>query len=249
MTGELRIGWPAALAGLAAFGTPLAAFAAVTSGISNPADGYNHLFAHVVADITVIGVIFGLGAAWLLWTYRAKSPDDVGSGPSLTIAQSIALALVPAVVFMADDFFLAANGWVLFKNQRTVPLNALEIQLTANQFYWDFDYGNGVTTSNEIKVPVGRPVVLRMTSNDVIHSFFIPDFRIKEEVVPGRKTYEWFIADKPGRTLATCAEFCGIGHPQMPAFIEAVPQAEFDAWMQSQTKHADAVPAAPASNS
>ena len=248
MTEKRGTRWAPVLAGLAAFAAPAAAFAAVTSGITNPAEGYNHLFAHVIADITVIGLVFGAGAAWLLWKYRAKSPDDVGSGPKLTTAQAIGLAVVPAVVFMADDFFLAANGWVLFKNQRTVPVGALEIQVTANQFYWDFDYGNGITSTNEIKVPVGKPVVLRMTSSDVIHSFFIPDFRIKEEVVPGRKTYEWFIAEKPGRTLATCAEYCGMGHPQMPAFIEAVPKADYDAWVASQ-KHAEIAPAAQAPNS
>lgn len=248
MTEKCAKRWPPVVAGLAAFMAPVAAFAAVTSGISDPAEGYNHLFAHVIADITVIGLVFGAGAAYLLWKYRATDPEAVGNGPKLTVGQAVALALIPAVVFMADDFFLAANGWVLFKNQRTVPVGALEIQLTANQFYWDFDYGNGVTATNEIKVPVGKPVVLRMISNDVIHSFFIPDFRIKEEVVPGRKTYEWFIAQKPGRTLATCAEYCGMGHPQMPAFIEAVPQAEFDAWMASQ-KHAAATSPVQAPNS
>ena len=247
MTGNKRIGWGSLFAALAALAAPAAALAS-DGKLPDPAADWNHLFGHVMVDILIIGVVFGGWAAYMLVKYRATAPGQIGQGPKLSVAQAIGLAVIPAVVFMADDFFLAANGWVLFKNQRTVPVGALEIQVTANQFYWDFDYGNGVTATNEIKVPVGTPVVLRMTSNDVIHSFFIPDFRIKEEVVPGRKTYEWFIAEKPGRTLATCAEYCGMGHPQMPAFIEAVPKADYDAWVASQ-KHAEIAPAAQAPNS
>ncbi len=248
MTGNKRIGWASALAGLAAFAAPAAALALDGGKVPDPAADWNHLFGHVMTDITIIGLVFGGWAVYMLVKYRATKPGQIGQGPKLTVAQAISLAVIPAVVFMADDFFLAANAWVLWNTQRTVPAGAIEIRLTANQFYWDFDYGNGVTTTNELKVPVGQPVVMRMTSNDVVHSFGIPDFRIKEDAVPGRKTFLWFVANKPGKTLATCGEYCGMGHPQMPAWIEAVPQADYDAWIKSQ-KHASAAPAAQAPNS
>jgi len=249
MTAKNRTRWVSVLGGLAALAAPAAALATEAGKVPNPAADWNHLFGHVLTDIIIIGVVFGLAAIYMLIKYRATSPVQVVQGPKLSVVQAISLAVIPAVVFMADDFFLAANGWVLWNTQRTVPAGAIEIKLTANQFYWDFEYANGATTTNEIKVPVGKPVVMRMTSNDVVHSFGIPDFRIKEDAVPGRKTFLWFVATQPGKTLATCGEYCGMGHPQMPAFIEAVPQAEFDAWYKSQGKHASAAPAALAPNS
>lgn len=244
MTANNRTRWASVLGVLAAFAAPAAAMATEAGKVPDPTGDWNHLFNHVMVDIAIIGVVFGLAAIFMLVKYRATSPGQQGQGPKLSAVQAIALAVIPAVVFMADDFFLAANGWVLWNTQRTVPAGAIEIRLTANQFYWDFEYANGATTTNELKVPVGKPVVMRMTSNDVVHSFGIPDFRIKEDAVPGRKTFLWFVAKEPGKTLATCGEYCGMGHPQMPAWIEAVPPAEFDAWYQSQGKHANAAPAA-----
>jgi len=252
MTGHTRTrhsfrGWISILAGLAAVAVPatvLASNAEVPSRpFRNPAVEWNHLWGHVLGDILVIGVVFTLGAIWMLWKYRAKSHDGVGSAPKLTKAQVLAWTLIPSALFMADDFYLAANGWVLWNTQRTVPAGALEVKLTGQMYYWEFDYGNGIVTTNELKVPVGRPVVLRMSAADVIHSFFIPDFRIKEDVLPGRKTFLWFVAEKPGTTKATCTEFCGVGHSQMPAEIQAVPPAEFDAWFKSKGKSASAAQA------
>jgi len=237
------------LGGIAALATPALALASGGVGgaakVPDPAGDWTHLFHEVVTDITVIGVVFGLAAIYMIWRYRAKSPDDVGHGPTLTTVQSVALALVPALLFMADDFLLAAKGWVLYNTQRTVPADALEVKVSASQFYWEFDYGNGIVTSNEMKVPVGRPVVLRLSATDVIHSFFIPAMRIKEDAVPGRKTYLWFVAREPGTIIATCAEYCGVGHPQMPANIEAIPADRFDAWIKSGGKQASAPDAAP----
>jgi cytochrome c oxidase subunit 2 len=237
MTENKRIGWASVLAGLAAFAAPVAAFAAEGAAkYPDPAADWNHLFKHVLADIIVIGVVFGLAAVYMLWKYRAKTPGQVGQGPKLSVVQAVGLAVIPAVVFMADDFYLAANGWVLFNTQRSVPAGALEVRVTAQQFFWDFDYGNGVTASNELTVPVGRPVVLRMTASDVVHSFGLPDFRIKEDAVPGRKTYLWFIAEAPGTHVINCGEYCGMGHAMMLGTVKAVPPVEFDAWVKSQTK-------------
>ena len=247
MTGNKRIGWGSLFAALAALAAPAAALAS-DGKLPDPAADWNHLFGHVMVDILIIGVVFGGWAAYMLVKYRATAPGQIGQGPKLSVAQAIGLAVIPAVVFMADDFFLAANAWVLWNTQRSVPAGALEIRMTANQFYWDFDFGNGVTATNEIKVPVGKPVVMRMTSSDVVHSFGIPDFRIKEDAVPGRKTFLWFVAQKPGRYLATCGEYCGMSHANMQAWIEAVPQADYDAWIKSQ-QHASAAPAAQAPNS
>jgi len=217
--------------------------AAAAGGFSSPATGWNELWHHVLVDLLVIGGIFAIAAVYMLWKYQAKNPGDVGTARPLTAAQALGFALIPSAIFMADDFFLAAKGWVLWNTQRTVPADAIEVKLTAQMYSWEFDYGNGLVVNSveaPIMVPVGRPVVMRMTSNDVIHSFFIPEFRIKEDVMPGRKTYLWFKAPAAGEYLATCTEYCGAGHSQMPAKIQAVEPAAFDAWVASKGKQAAA---------
>lgn len=198
--------------------------------IKDPAEGWEHLWSEVLIDITVIGVIFGVAAIYLLSKYRAKSPDEVGSGFKMSKAQMAAWALIPATVFMADDFYLAAKGWSLWNIQRQVPEGAMEIRVTGQQWFFEFEYENGVV-AEELRVPVGQPVVLRMTSKDVIHSFGLPDYQIKEDLMPGRITYLWFYPKEQRETVVTCVEFCGLDHAGMYTKVSALPRAEFDAWM------------------
>jgi heme/copper-type cytochrome/quinol oxidase subunit 2 len=109
----------------------------------------------------------------------------------------------------------AANGWVLWNTFRDVPANRIEVKLEAGMYSWDYTYPNGVRTQNELVVPAGKPVVLRMTSRDTLHSHYIPDFRVKEDSMPGRVTYLWFNPTKPGEHIVTCAEYCGVMHGYM----------------------------------
>lgn len=201
----------------------------------NPAVEWNHVWTEVLWDLWIIGIVFGIVAIWLLVKYRAKSPDAVGTAQPLNLDKALAWALVPAALFMADDFLLAAKGWSLWNIQRTVPANALEIKVSGNQWYFEYDYGQGVT-SDELIVPVGRPVVLRMTSNDVIHSFGLTEYRVKEDVMPGRITYLWFLPDKPLVSNVVCVEFCGNSHSQMTNPVKAVAKAEFDDWLTKKVE-------------
>jgi cytochrome c oxidase subunit 2 len=206
---------------------------------TTPHAQWDHLWGHVLLDLVVIGVIFGVAALWMMFRYRAKSPDEVGRGPKLTKAQAIGWALMPAAVFMADDFFLAAKGWSLFTVYRSIPADAMEVKVTGYQWYWEFDYGNGVVTQ-ELKIPVGKPVVLRMTSPDVIHALQLAEYRVKEDMMPGRVSYMWFVADKPAKSIATCTMYCGAAHARMFSEVAAVPAAEFHAWMETQVRQAQA---------
>ena len=203
---------------------------AAAAPIPNPAAEWNHVWTEVLWDLWIIGIVFAIVAVYLLVKYRAKSPDAVGTAAPLNLDKALAWALIPAALFMADDFLLAAKGWTLWNIQRTVPANALEIKVTGNQWYFEYDYGQGVTDT-ELMVPVGRPIVLRMTSNDVIHSFGLTEYRVKEDVMPGRITYLWFLPDKPLTTNVVCVEFCGTAHSQMSNAVKAVDKAEFEAWL------------------
>lgn len=227
----LGLGLPAALAE-----------AGAKVGMPDPAASWNHLWRDVLIDLCIIGGVFLAAGLYWVYKYRATRPGQVGDPIKLSKINAIGFAVVPAFLFMADDFYLAAKGWTVWNEYRDVPRNALEVKVTGSMWSWNFEYENGVETTfmvdtkegEGLVVPVGKPVVLRMTSTDVVHSFFLPEYRVKEDLMPGRVTYLWFQPKAAGETLATCAEYCGNRHSFMWSKVKAVPQAEFDAWLASK---------------
>jgi cytochrome c oxidase subunit 2 len=123
-------------------------------------------------------------------------------------------------------FYYGLTG---FSFLRKVPAGAMVVKVVARQWSWRFEYDNGFKTDKLI-VPVGRPVALRIVSEDVIHSFFVPAFRIKQDAVPGMTTKAWFAASEPGSYEVLCAEYCGLLHSQMRSSVEAVPADQFARW-------------------
>lgn len=198
--------------------------------------GWTHLFNEMLLDITVIGVIFAAVTIYFLIRYRRRYSGQEGSPPKLSVAAAVGWALIPAFIFMADDLYLAAEGWTLYNDYRTVPENAYEVKLEGAMWSWNFKYPEGVETINELRVPAGTPVVVRMTSRDVVHSFFLPDFKVKEDLMPGRVTYLWFYPKEPGEYLITCAEYCGVIHSSMKGTVIAMPQDEFNKWIEAEKK-------------
>jgi len=241
---------PAALAALAAAGPALAEkYIPTTDLIRDPAAGWNHLWNEVLTDITIMGVIFAVVLAILIFKYRRRPGVEGGGAPQLSTGAAIAWSVIPAFIFLADDFFVAANGWQLWNVQRTVPADRLEIKLESGMYSWDYTYPNGVHTQNELLVPAGKPVLLRMTSRDTIHNHYMPDFKIKEDSMPGRITYLWFYPQKPGKHLVTCNEYCGIMHSYMSGQVVVLPPEEYNAWYQKEgdkLKQAAAPAATPA---
>ena len=203
------------------------------NGHAVPYESWEKLWDTVMLDITVIGVIMAVLAVWMLIAFKAKSPDEVGTAKKLTTTQSIAFALIPASIFMADDFYLAANGWTVWNDYRRVPDNAMEVKVFAYQWYFEYEYDNG-TVTDELVLPHNVPVKLNMTSEDVIHNFGVPKFRVKEDVMPGRITYIYLNPVELGDTIVQCAEYCGLNHSEMYNAVRVVPQAEFDAWLDEQ---------------
>jgi len=197
----------------------------------NPAEEWDDLWGHVLIDLFIMGGIFAAAAIYMVFKFRAKSIDDVGTPVKLSTAQMWGWALIPAFIFMADDFYLAAKGWTVWNTYRRVPENALEVKVTGSMWSWEFQYDNG-STAEVLTVPVGRPIVLRMTSDDVVHSFFLPKYRVKEDLMPGRVTYLWFNPSEVGKTYVTCTEFCGAQHAEMNAEVNVVTEGEFNVWLK-----------------
>ncbi len=214
----------------------LAAEESAGAAIPDPAAHFDHLWNEMLIDITVIGVIFSLVALYFLIRYRRKHPNEQGRPVTLTALAAVGWAVIPAFAFMADDFYLAAKAWNLLNDYRNVPEDRFEVKLESAMWSWTYTYPNGTQAVNELRVPAGKPVVLRMTSKDVVHSHFIPDFRVKEDSMPGRVTYLMFYPKKPGEHVATCAEFCGMMHSKMFGKIIVLPPQEFQVWYDGETK-------------
>jgi cytochrome c oxidase subunit II len=147
---------------------------------------------------------------------------------------------VPAAIFII--FFLVSSAtWA--KVKIIMPLGDVQVRLIAKQFAWEFHYpgpdGNFDTADDfqsdgELHVPVNKSVRLQLVGTDVIHSFFVPVFRLKQDVVPGREIPAWFEATKTGRFEIPCAELCGPGHSGMKGWLYVHSQEDYDKWLQEQ---------------
>lgn len=122
------------------------------------------------------------------------------------------------------------SAWLYFES-KTPPADAMEIYVTGKQWMWKIQHPQGNQEINELHVPLGQPVKLIMTSQDVIHSFFIPAFRIKQDVLPGRYTTEWFTATKVGEYRLFCAEYCGTSHSGMIGKVVVMDPQDYERWL------------------
>ena len=161
--------------------------------------------------------------------YRRKSDQEEGQAKEHhNLFLEILWSVIPFVIFV----FVFVWGWVVHKDFTTIPKNSLEIHVYGQMWNWEFIYKNGRKTANEFYVPSNQPVHLIITSRDVIHSFFVPSFRIKQDAVPGRYSSLWFTANHTGSFQVFCTELCGAGHSSMGAKLHVVPMEEWENWLK-----------------
>ena len=144
-----------------------------------------------------------------------------------TLALEITWTVIPFLITLV----IFVWGARIFITLHTPPENAMEVYVVGKQWMWKIQHLEGQREINELHVPVGRPVKLMMTSEDVIHSFFVPAFRVKQDVVPGRYTTLWFEATKAGKYHLFCAEYCGTQHSRMIGRVVVMEPAEYQAWL------------------
>ncbi len=177
-------------------------------------------------------LIVGL-MVFFAWRYRRRSGDEVklDTGPTHSKLLEATWIGIPLVLVM----IIFVWGFRGYMRMRVVPANALEIKVTGQQWFWSFSYPSGATTVNELVVPADQPIKLLMSSKDVIHSFYVPAFRIKQDVLPNRYTVAWFESKYPGSYQLFCAEYCGTNHSEMIGKVRVLPHAEYASWLEQST--------------
>jgi cytochrome c oxidase subunit 2 len=159
--------------------------------------------------------------------YRRRHRDQVGADIHGSLALELMWTIIPFFITMV----MFAWGAKVFFDVYRPPAGAMEIYIVGKQWMWKAQHMDGVREINELHVPVGRPVKLIMGSEDVLHSFYIPSFRVKADVIPGRYNVLWFTPTKAGRYHLFCAEYCGTKHSGMIGWIYAMEPSEFQAWL------------------
>lgn len=180
------------------------------------------VWASLISCVILIG-----GMVYFVIKYKRKSANDKTAYITHNSFLEFLWSFIPLVIFM----FVFGWGWKIYHDMRVAPKDAFELHVVGKQWMWDFVYKSGKKSVNEAVVPVGTNVKLIMTSEDVIHSFFIPSMRIKQDVVPGMYTSLWFKAEKLGDYNVFCTEYCGTAHSNMLAKLKVVSQEDFEKFL------------------
>ena len=216
----------------------LAQFTPVTPESSN-ADGIRTSYLFItIFTVAIFVLVEGLLVAFI-WKYRRRKRPRFEDGAPVHGATRLELAWTggPVIVlFIIAVFVFAELPGIKNIPTATAGEEQLEIKVTGRQFYWQFDYPNGVVAIDTMRAPAGVPVKLDVTSpdSDVIHSWWIPALGGKIDAIPGRTNYTWFRADKPGTYKGQCAELCGLEHAHMLGSVEVMPASEFTAWLDQR---------------
>ncbi|WP_437948576.1 cytochrome c oxidase subunit II [Sorangium sp. So ce296] len=194
---------------------------------------------YFVISVTMAGAtLVALFAAYLMFRYRRRQRDVEGPFPGATARPPLLLEV--GMVLGLIVLFLV--WWVIGMRQyaalRVAPADPVVVYVTGKQWMWKFAYPEGPSSVATLYVPARRPVKLVMTSRDVIHSFFVPDFRIKYDVVPGRYTTLWFEATAPGAYQILCTEYCGTNHSTMRGEVIALEPSDFARWLSDRGRGA-----------
>jgi cytochrome c oxidase subunit II len=161
--------------------------------------------------------------------YRRRGPGERTSPLEGNRRLEIIWSVIPAIFFVA----IFAWGFRDYLGQSVAPGDALDIRVTAQKWFWSFDYPKDGINTSELVVPVGQPVRLTMSSLDVIHSFYVPAFRLKRDVLPNRYSVLWFEPTQEGTFDIQCAEYCGTSHSQMLSKVRVVSEVQYQEWINS----------------
>jgi cytochrome c oxidase subunit 2 len=204
------------------------------SGVSNFVNTVDRatMFIFLVSLFFLVGITAAM--IWFVIRYnKDRNPKSEFIEGNLTL--EIVWIVIPVILVSIMFYY----GWSNWKMLKSPPKNTFNITTTARMWSWSFTYPNGATTDT-MYVPLNKAVMVNVVSSDVIHSLYIPAFRVKQDVVPGNKNFLWFIAQKEGTYDIFCAEYCGLRHAYMTTAVVVKPQKEFDKWYKNSVNQAGA---------
>lgn len=211
-------------------------------GASTFASDIDFIYYLILVITGIAFVIVEVGLIWFLIKYRAR-PGRRAAYTHGSMKAEVIWTAVPAVTVVIIGI-LSGAVWRNVKGRNSVPPDAIPYGVTARQFEWNVTYAgldgrietaDDFTVRNQLHVPVNRPVVLRLTSEEVIHSFFVPAFRVKQDALPGTTINVWFEATEEGEFEIACAELCGLGHYRMRAMVTVHSAEDYQRWLAEQS--------------
>ncbi len=186
-----------------------------------------YYFVNVTSVIILAGITIAI--IYFAWKYRRRTDDDVTPVITHNSKLEITWSVIPLILV------LILFGWSFstYTTLTTAPDDAYEVRVVAKSWLWEFHYDNGSVSVNELHVPVNKPIKLVMSSDDVIHSFYVPDYRVKMDVLPNRYTSVWFEVLETGESIVFCTEYCGTQHSNMDAKVIVHTQEDFEEWLET----------------
>jgi cytochrome c oxidase subunit II len=195
---------------------------------STAASRVDELFLFELAVSTAMTLLIFVLIVYAAVRYRRRSPDEIPPATRSHTWLEITWSILPFLVMIV----MFCWGAKLFAWAKRPPVNAMEIHVVGKQWMWKIQHAEGVREIDALHVPVGVPVRLVMTSQDVIHDFSIPAFRIKQDVVPGSYSSQWFCATAPGEYHLFCSQYCGTSHAQMIGTVFVMSAADYQQWLE-----------------
>ena len=211
-------------------------------GASTYAGDIDRIYYLILIITGIAFVVVEAGLIWFLFKYRAR-PGRVAHYTHGSLKAEVIWTAIPAVTVVVIGV-LSGKLWTRLKGHDSVPADAIQMAIHAKQFEWNVRYAgpdgalettDDFTVRNQLHVPVGRPVAIMLDSEDVIHSFNVHAFRVKQDAVPGMKIRVWFTATQPGEYEVACAELCGLGHYKMRAVVTVHTEESYRQWLSSRT--------------
>lgn len=192
-----------------------------------PVQGVDQAFWYILGISVVL--LFGITIVMIYFVVRyRRSKNPIASDIRDNYPLEIAWTIIPTIIALSMFYV----GWSSYIGLRTVPDDALNVEVLAQQYSWIFVYENGKEVENELVVPVGKAIKLNISSLDVLHSFYLPAFRVKVDAVKGMPTYAWFYADKIAEYDIQCTEYCGVDHSYMVAKLKIVTEEDYQSWLE-----------------
>ena len=185
------------------------------------------LYLFIVAVSAFFTVAVSAAVVFFAFRYRRKHPEEIGAHIEGSLPLELLWSIIPTIIAMV----MFAWGAKLFYEMRRAPAESLQVYAVGKQWMWKFQHTGGQREINELHVPVGRPIKVLVTSEDVLHDLYFPSFRTKIDAIPGRYQTLWFEATKPGRYHIFCAEYCGTKHSGMIGTVIVMEPQQYQDWL------------------